>query len=786
MSFSRLGTAIIEDPIHEQRICLVSHLLDPSQHIEYLGQKLVSNFLQRHMGSFYDPISHWTSALRARAGLPSFTMSDLLASTAVTDLMARLAASEGDMDSTFVWTWWQLKRIQKFRFRKTLRDHFDVAVLIRASNVFEDPQFCFIVDPWRLVVSDRLRLMENSKFLATIEDIATVASFKDIGKLRYGLQHNETEDAGLVTLPYHQAPWACRQAVKGRNHDSKSTENLDLVVSKQSDHIASSSSMSSKVYLPFSHRRIADHHIRLFMLFPGEICSPLTGMIFECSSIERGGPYRTLSYEWGPNNAAAQHRLWTADGFLSLHDSLNTALRRLRHETSPTVLWVDAICINQEDEDEKARQILMLPKIFQNATRTMAFLGASTQSDGAIKTLLQITAKEACDSASGNNWPEGLPPVPLSWAARSTPQLDDPIWPCIARFSESAWFRRVWMVQEVVISPRISIVCGNWTANWNDIYRAMDLVEEEQGSSLGAWSSSWQPFMTLSYLRVHEAHRQRYTLLTLLDTFRHVDSTLRRDRYFALIGLACGGNEEAFKPDYRKSIMFEEIACRFGCDFVNDGKGMDLLYRAGLGPNSDRFPSWLPDLTVPGTSTLHDREVNYRASGNLEGWSGWLEGNVLAIYGCHVDEIVSISKHSNSKKAKERAQYFKDVDSMVDYLSCFYAPERLEELKWQVPVADALRPTTVALVDLSMHDSYKAFREILRKAEFKRSKAHDSLLSGSISDWRFVTTKQNHCGIVPGTAQVGDHVSILSGGNIPFLLRKRRKKPWDFIGFEKR
>ncbi|KAF3057208.1 Heterokaryon incompatibility protein 6, OR allele [Daldinia childiae] len=585
---------------------------------------------------------------------------------------------------------------------------------------------------------------------------------------------------------------------------------LDLVVNKQSDRIVSPLSMSNKVNLPFSHQRIGADHIRLLMLFPGETRSPLTGMIFECSSIEGSGPYRTLSYEWGLDDTPTRHCLWTPDGFLSLCDSLNTALRRLRHKTSSTVLWVDAICINQADEEEKARQIRMLPKLFQTATRTMAFLGATTQNDSAIETLLQITAKENYDSTQ-NNWPEGLSPVPLSWAGRSTPGPDDPIWPCIARFFESTWFRRVWIVQEVVISPRISIVCGNWTVNWNDIYKAMDLIEEELGSSLGAWSSSWQPFMTLSYLRVHESYRQRCSLLTLLDTFRHVDSTLRRDRYFALLGLASDGNNKEFEPDYRKSTPFEEIACRFGRGFVNNGHGMYLLYRAGLGPNSDRFPSWLPDLTAPGTSVLHDRKVIYDASRNLGGRISWLDGNVLAIYGCHVDEIVSISKHSNSNKAKERAQYFKEIDSMVDSLRPFYAPDRLEELKWQVPVAGALRPTTVALVDISMYDSYNAFREVLRKAEFKRSKTHQyvqepepeasvitgllgegstrqeksvaysSLLNGSVSGWRFVTTKHNRCGIVPNTAQVGDHVSIVSGCNVPFLLRKNEMNAYSYF-----
>jgi hypothetical protein len=52
------------------------------------------------------------------------------------------------------------------------------------------------------------------------------------------------------------------------------------------------------------------------------------------------------------------------------------------------MLWVDTICINQKDNTEKAQQIRLLPKIFQNTASTYAFLKGGKGSDAAIRMLM--------------------------------------------------------------------------------------------------------------------------------------------------------------------------------------------------------------------------------------------------------------------------------------------------------------------------------------------------------------------------------------------------------------
>jgi hypothetical protein len=338
-----------------------------------------------------------------------------------------------------------------------------------------------------------------------------------------------------------------------------------------------------------------------------------------------------LSYVWGTHPQTEE--LVTPDGILQITPSLSKALRGLRHKQHPIMLWVDAICINQDDNEEKADQIRLLPRIFQNATSTYAFLEGDEESDAAIEMLMQLRAKAAHEgllqrdtaSTSSNaldskdysesettgddatetgdasrshngqlsrDWPRNLPRVSESWAHRRTPCLNDAIWSSVKNLSDLPWFRRVWIIQEIVAATHVRIVCGKWVINWQDLHSAVEVIDHEVQLSdidLSNLKSSWEPFLSLAAHREWEANRYRWSLIMLLENFRYVQSTLCRDRFFALLGLASDGDEEEFEPDYKSPI--ESVVLKFAQVFVRQGRGMQLLYRAGLNHWSDRFPS---------------------------------------------------------------------------------------------------------------------------------------------------------------------------------------------------
>lgn len=460
-------------------------------------------------------------------------------------------------------------------------------LLLQISNVYSRPAFRVFINPWDLVDSNRLIIHGNTKFLATIEDLEPP-------------DNSGSSKMGESMLPQpQQIPIHTHAAV--RYHPQMEPQIQGITVNQR----------------PYEYLALSKDEIRLFLLFPGKQSEPIHGMIFTVPSIKDAGNFRTLSYEWGERKKEKQ--ILTENGVLKIWGSLHSLIMTLREEESPAVFWIDAICINQIDDKEKIQQIRLLPEIFQHASRTLAFLGSDRRSDDAVETLLQIRAKLDGSRA----WPKGLKQVPESWKNESKPCSNDLVWQDVKRFFDRTWFKRAWIVQEVVAAPTVTLVCGKWTVDWEDIHLAMEVVQQEPHLPEDI-AASWAPFSTLSSLREWEARQRRFSLLRLLDTFHYMNSTLKRDHFFALLGLAADGDKQDFAPQYG-TTNFASIACQYGRAFVKQGKGARLLQKAGIAGRSvdgqTRFPSWLPDFTTKPKDRLfdlHDRGILFNASKGVE------------------------------------------------------------------------------------------------------------------------------------------------------------------------
>jgi hypothetical protein len=96
--------------------------------------------------------------------------------------------------------------------------------------------------------------------------------------------------------------------------------------------------------------------------------------------------YEALSYVWGDPTG----RLPIMIHGHSFHVTVNlhTALLRLRNHAMQRVLWIDAICINQDDQEEKEHQIKAMADIYGNANRVVVWLGeAADDSDKALEVI---------------------------------------------------------------------------------------------------------------------------------------------------------------------------------------------------------------------------------------------------------------------------------------------------------------------------------------------------------------------------------------------------------------
>jgi len=182
--------------------------------------------------------------------------------------------------------------------------------------------------------------------------------------------------------------------------------------------------------------------------------------------------YEALSYHWG--DGEAEHPIYVRDNNAVIHSldeavllgtqrlyvkpNLYKALRHLRSIHEDVTLWVDAICINQEDQEEKRIQVRKMAQIYNTAARVCVWLGpGDKQSDNAMKFINDIIDVNKLESE-------------LISDERYTHQWND-----LVDLMKSSWFSRRWVIQELALARDATVHCGNQEVHWNDFKDAVSL-----------------------------------------------------------------------------------------------------------------------------------------------------------------------------------------------------------------------------------------------------------------------------------------------------------------------
>jgi len=163
---------------------------------------------------------------------------------------------------------------------------------------------------------------------------------------------------------------------------------------------------------------VRKEEIRLLRLEPGK-AGGLKGKLLHVQ-LNDNPAYEALSYAWGPPDK--HYEITLPNGILRITKSLFLGLMRLRRRGKSRLLWIDQLCINQDDIAEKNKQILLMRRIYSSASRVLACLG---EDDGngsiALRLLEQI---RQTDTSS-------LPGISVSEAwmrANSFPRSGDRVW----------------------------------------------------------------------------------------------------------------------------------------------------------------------------------------------------------------------------------------------------------------------------------------------------------------------------------------------------------------------
>ncbi|KAL9617414.1 MAG: hypothetical protein Q9160_007771 [Pyrenula sp. 1 TL-2023] len=311
--------------------------------------------------------------------------------------------------------------------------------------------------------------------------------------------------------------------------------------------------------------------------------------------------YEAISYAWGSSELS--QNLIVNDSLLRVTASLADALRQFRRKSGVRRLWADAVCIHQRDEVEKTKQILLMPRIYREAYRVLVWLG-SQRDRRSVHSSIRLLNGSLRSLDFFRQRPNSTDFKPnLSTEHKNFAYT---IRRCLEDLLQFPWFSRRWIIQEVVLNPKVDLFCDDKkisvttlrivTRDIEAINHHLSLRSSKELNSLALMTELWEYIIF---------HRQGLKIERLLLDFDHFDCADDKDKIFALLGLAAG--DIHLKTDYTNTT--EEIYNDFAGALLRYRSNREvlewLLYQAEAretgSTRSDGLASWSPDWRISPT-----------------------------------------------------------------------------------------------------------------------------------------------------------------------------------------
>ncbi|KAH8803481.1 heterokaryon incompatibility protein-domain-containing protein [Xylogone sp. PMI_703] len=555
--------------------------------------------------------------------------------------------------------------------------------------------------------------------------------------------------------------------------------------------------------------------IRLLCLHPGNDAAPLV-CDMKIVSLDENPFYEALSYVWGVHEFSEilQIRESRRQYRQYLTPSLAGALRRLRLEDEDRILWTDAICINQADDEEKGEQIQMMDDVYHKASSVQVWLGdAAEDSDSARDFIDQITELSSLDRLVKDP---------------STTRL----WLALSRLMQRRWFTRRWIIQELALAQNITLHCGSRSIEWGQFADAVSLFTKRHSeiSLLFQQSSEFengahalgelQAIGALSLVKVYNRLFRRsndghilsglLTLETLVADLGSFESSIPHDTIYALLNLAGDvQRRESFPVDYRQT--FNELAKLFIEFAIQSSRSLDIICRPwapeNSGPLSKGLTHWQPNNKEPSkqaswicplSKAAYDYQLNHRFT--RRNADSFLGSPGHAYY--NASARLPLSNISFARDAPEgpfqslfvRGIIHTSIVKIGDPARSGVIPSHWFDIgNWSTrrrPVPDDFWRTLVAdrgFDGVNPPPWYRRACEYVFYAERypddvdtkqpiehgNSSIATEFLQRVQAVVWkrRMVLTLDNSLGLVPEEAREGDAIAILFGCSVPVVLR---------------
>ncbi|KAI1074387.1 HET-domain-containing protein [Whalleya microplaca] len=473
-------------------------------------------------------------------------------------------------------------------------------------------------------------------------------------------------------------------------------------------------------------------------------------------------------------------------GTMFVNQNLAVALRHLRNSETSRVMWIDALCIDQDKDVEKGPQVAKMGEIFRLAARVVVWLGPKqNHSDQAMKLFSYFGSQIEIDWLNYNMRPSETC-VDSTIADRYKP-LRMYSGECSSMYHLLCrpWYYRLWVRQEIYLANSEAVImCGLWVVKWETFRRGLAVIyfkppnNDEPSKSILNSLRSLQGF-------IHQ--RTDMSLLDLRNCFQDSECRDPRDRIYGVLSLLkenhrvlCG------KPDYTRpwtELYQEVVRC-----FVREETTLRLLQECQL--REDRScPSWVPDWST--------RSNNSQLS--LLGYSLFASAQIGR---CHViSEAGAMNVMGISKAVINDIQQIPDLWDLTGDKVLGVLFELLPKHQLNASLLESYARTFICNQHRESYvpndqrrpyfdDARQIVLDMMSKKEynldsFSPENSVGKFLSTArkfMSNRIFFRTTSGYIGNAPAQAAIGDEVCVILGCDAPMLLRPCRNGRFLVVG----
>lgn len=266
---------------------------------------------------------------------------------------------------------------------------------------------------------------------------------------------------------------------------------------------------------------IGSGSIRVLHLSKGNKADPLHGRLEVCQ-LKYFPEYEALSYTWGTasGDSSRTRKLYLGRDWSILPITVNceAALRALRLPNADRRIWVDAICINQDDDSERTRQVQLMPVIYATATQVVIYIGNERKQMDIGWT---YKVKRQSPTTTRDEWIAN--------------------WDNMDRRLKRPYFFRSWIIQEIAAAKKAWVTDGSSTQPWPIV----DARAEGQAAKT-----------FLPWIKDFEKRKYRLSghLVKLVMDSWSSQASDPRDKIFALLGVITGAAADGLIADHTLSV----------------------------------------------------------------------------------------------------------------------------------------------------------------------------------------------------------------------------------------